>query len=122
MDIGETLDVMSREAWREWLDGNRQDKREIWVVCYKKSSGQPSVPYHDLVEEAICFGWADGMAKSMDEKRFALRFTPRRKKSSWADSNIARVGTMLREGKMTEAGLAVVSEAVLESVRGSGAC
>ena len=117
MNIGETLHVKSREGWRGWLDDHHRNKREVWVICYKKTSSQPSVPYDDLVEEAICFGWVDGMTKSMDEQRFGLRFTPRKKKSNWADSNIARVGKMLTEGKMTEAGLAVVPEAVLELAR-----
>ena len=120
MDIGETLYVTEREGWREWLHDNHEDKREVWLICYKKGSGQPSVPYDDVVEEAICFGWVDGMIKSVDERKFARRFTPRRKKSNWADSNIARVGKMLSEGKMTEAGLAVVPEEVLEKAQGRG--
>jgi len=116
MDIGETLHVTAREGWREWLHDNREDKGEVWLICYKKSSGQPSVPYEDLVEEAICVGWVDSMTKSVDERQFALR----RKKSNWADSNIARVGKMLSEGKMAEAGLAVVPEEVLEKAQGRG--
>ena len=113
MDIGETLCVTSRKDWRAWLADHGQDRREIWLVCYKKSRGQESLPYDDAVEEAICFGWVDGMTKSMDERRYGLRFTPRRKKSNWADSNIARVAKMLREDRMDEAGLAVVPEEVL---------
>ena len=120
MDIGETLDVKSREWWRKWLDDHHHDKREIWVICYKKSSGQPTVAYDDLVEEAICFGWVDGMTKSIDEQRYALRFTPRRAKSNWSESNIARVAKMLSEGKMTEAGLAVVPKKILELAKRSG--
>ena len=114
MDIGETLYVTSREKWRQWLANYREDKREIWLICYKKHTAQPSIPYNDLVEEATCFGWVDGMTKSIDEQKYALRFTPRKKKSNWSDSNVSRVARMLSQGKMTEAGLAVVPEEVLQ--------
>jgi uncharacterized protein YdeI (YjbR/CyaY-like superfamily) len=120
MKITETLYVTSREEWREWLANHHQDKAEIWLVCYKKGTGKPSVPYDDSVEEAVCFGWVDGMTRSLDEERYALRFTPRRRRSSWSASNIARVAKMVKEGKMTEAGLAAVPDSVRSEVGKGG--
>jgi uncharacterized protein YdeI (YjbR/CyaY-like superfamily) len=117
MEVGESLVVGSRDAWRAWLSSHHQQAKEIWVVCYKKGLGKFSVPYDDLVEEAICFGWVDGMTRSLDQDSYGLRFTPRRKGSNWAESNVQRVAKMLSEGKMTEAGLAVVPAAVLDRIR-----
>lgn len=114
MDITETVYVASREEWREWLANHHQEKREIWLICYKKGTGQPSIPYDDSVEEAICFGWVDGMTKSIDEHKYGLRFTPRKRNSNWSESNVARVAKMLNRGRMTESGMAAVPEEVLK--------
>ncbi len=57
MDIGETLYVKEREAWRTWLEKHHDSKKEIWLIYYKKHTGKPGIPYDDAVEEALCFGW-----------------------------------------------------------------
>jgi uncharacterized protein YdeI (YjbR/CyaY-like superfamily) len=106
MDIGETLYVTTREAFRAWLDENHASKSEIWLVNYKKATGKPTLPYLDAVEEAICFGWIDGFERRMDAERFATRFTPRRRKSNWTETNRERARRMIAAGKMTEAGYA----------------
>ena len=103
MDIGETLFVTTREAFRAWLETNHHTKREIWLVQYKKATGKPTLPYVDAVEEAICFGWIDGYEKSMDAERYALRFSPRR-----AKSNKERALRLIAEGRMTASGLAAL--------------
>jgi len=112
MEIGETIYVTTREEFREWLEQNHKIKKEIWLIQYKKFTNKPSIPYVDAVEEAICFGWIDGFEKGMDEQRFAKRFTPRRQKSLWTDTNIERAHRMIEEGKMTEAGLTVLPKGV----------
>ncbi len=116
MDIGEKVGVRSKEVWRSWLLDHHRDKHEIWVVCYKKGSGYPSVSYEGLVEEAVCFGWVDGMKSSIGEISYGLRFTPRKKKSNWSDSNIARLTKLIGEDKVMPDGLAVVPEDVMELV------
>jgi uncharacterized protein YdeI (YjbR/CyaY-like superfamily) len=73
MEIGETLHVTTRKAWRSWLKGHYQSKAEIWLVYHKKESGKPRISYNDAVEEALCFGWIDSTAKKLDEERFAQR-------------------------------------------------
>ncbi len=108
MEIGETLLVSSRHGWREWLSQHHRDSREIWLIYYKKTSGKTGITYEESVEEALCFGWIDGAIKGIDSETYAGRFTPRRSKSPWSDSNRERVARLLREGRMTGAGLAVL--------------
>ena len=108
MEIGETLYVTNRAGFREWLIKNHKARKEIWLVQYKKASKKPSINYTDAVEEAICFGWIDGFEKGMDTERYATRFTPRRPKSNWTETNKERARMMIAEGKMTEAGRAAL--------------
>ncbi len=108
MDIGEAIYVTTREEYRKWLLENHRSKKEIWLIQYKKAAKKPSIPYVDAVEEAICFGWIDGLEKSMDAERYALRFTPRRPKSNWTETNRERARQMIAAGKMTEAGRAAL--------------
>ena len=108
MDIGETLLVSSAQEWRMWLAQHHGEKKEIWLIYYKKTSGKTGITYEESVEEALCFGWIDGAIKGIDGDTYAGRFTPRRAKSPWSESNRVRVARLLRDGKMTEAGLAVL--------------
>lgn len=108
MEIGESLLVKSRQEWREWLTQHHQNRKEIWLIYYKKDSGKVGISYEEAVEEALCFGWIDGQTKGINQETYAGRFTPRRPKSPWSDSNRKRVVRLLREGRMSEAGLAVL--------------
>jgi uncharacterized protein YdeI (YjbR/CyaY-like superfamily) len=101
----ELLSFRNRSEWRSWLEENHGRAREAWVVHYKKSSGKSGVTYDEAVEEALCFGWIDGKKRSIDEERYAFRFSPRGRKSSWSDLNIRRVRALIEVGKMTQAGL-----------------
>lgn len=101
----------NRAAWRAWLEKNHARENELWVVFYKKNSHQPTVTYDEAVEEALCFGWIDGLTKGMDEKKYAVRFTPRKSGSIWSESNKKRVAKMIEQGLMTAIGLAKVEEA-----------
>jgi uncharacterized protein YdeI (YjbR/CyaY-like superfamily) len=115
MEIGETLYVNSRDAWRAWLAGHHAEKPEVWLVFCRKDSGKPSLSYGEAVEEAICYGWIDSQIRSLDGERFARRFTPRRPGSRWSNYNRQRALKMLREGRMTGAGKALLPEDVLRS-------
>ncbi len=108
MEIGETLYVTDRDDFRKWLIPNHMVKKEIWLIQYKKATKKPSINYVEAVEEAICFGWIDGLEKSMDSERYALRFSPRRPKSNWTKTNKERARKMISEGRMTEAGIATL--------------
>jgi len=106
MKIGETFYAKDRKAWRAWLAKHQADRKEIWLVFYKKHTGHPTVTYEEAVQEAICFGWIDSILQKMDEERYAQKFTPRRAKTKWSATNIRRARKMIKAGRMTEAGLA----------------
>ena len=108
MEIGETLYVTDRDGFRKWLLENHQTKKEIWLIQYKKAAKKPSIDYVEAVEEAICFGWIDGFEKGLDANRYAIRFSPRRPKSNWTNTNKDRARKMIAEGRMTKAGRATL--------------
>lgn len=110
MQITETLYVTNRDEWREWLTENHLAKKEIWLISYSKDSDKPSIPYLHAVEESLCFGWIDGIAKKLDSEGSAQRFTPRRPKSNWTELNKERAKRLIKNGKMTDAGLKVLPD------------
>jgi uncharacterized protein YdeI (YjbR/CyaY-like superfamily) len=114
VDIGETVRVRSREEWRRWLARHHADRKEIWLVYYKKTSGRPGISYDESVEEALAYGWIDGQIKSIDEASYAGRFTPRKPTSTWSASNLARVKKLLAEGRMEKPGLALLPASLRE--------
>ena len=91
--------------FREWLDGNGSNVAELQVGFYKKSSGRPSVTYSDAVDEALCYGWIDGVRRSVDDDAYTVRFTPRKAKSQWSTVNIKRVQRLSAAGRMQPSGL-----------------
>jgi uncharacterized protein YdeI (YjbR/CyaY-like superfamily) len=99
-------------AWRGWLAGHHDSTTEVWLVIAKKGTTDPtSLTYAQAVEEALCFGWIDGQARSRDEATYLQRFTPRRPRSPWSRPNVTRVERLEREGRMHPAGLAAVERA-----------
>jgi uncharacterized protein YdeI (YjbR/CyaY-like superfamily) len=108
MEIGETIYVTTSDEFRKWLLQNHQTKKDIWLIQYKKATKKPSINYVEAVEEALCFGWIDGLEKGMDAERYALRFSPRRPKSNWTNTNKDRARRMIAEGRMTQAGRAAL--------------
>ena len=105
------LHVTSLQEWRDWLAAHHEDESEVWLVFFKKKTGKQVFSYAESVEEALCFGWIDSLERGVNEEEYALRFTPRGKKSKWSESNKDRVERLINQGKMTEAGLRVVREA-----------
>jgi uncharacterized protein YdeI (YjbR/CyaY-like superfamily) len=98
-------------AWRAWLDHHHRTERGVWVASWKKASGRPPVPYEQLVEEAICFGWIDSTVNSLDAERGLQLMTPRKAKSGWTRLNRQRVADLEADGRMTAAGRAAVQVA-----------
>ena len=109
--ITETFYAPDRDAWREWLREHHSSRTEIWLVVFKKRAGKACVNYDDAVEEALCFGWIDGMVRRIDDEKHAWRFTPRKARSIWSDTNKHRVEQMIESGRMTESGMALVRAA-----------
>lgn len=104
------LHFANRAAWRTWLRAHHRRNGGVWVLLYKKQVGR-GMTYEAAVQEALCFGWIDGQLRRIDDRCHMLRFSARRKGSVWAPSNIARVKQLIREKKMTTAGLAVFRSA-----------
>jgi uncharacterized protein YdeI (YjbR/CyaY-like superfamily) len=96
----------SSADFRIWLDKNHDKAEELFVGFYKKASGKPSITWSEAVDQALCFGWIDGVRKSIDESSYMNRFTPRRPRSTWSAVNVARVRDLTRRGLMHPAGVA----------------
>jgi uncharacterized protein YdeI (YjbR/CyaY-like superfamily) len=101
----------TRAELRGWLEDHHATSTGVWLVSWKKATGRPAVPYDDVVEEALCFGWIDSTINTIDQERAALLFTPRKKGSVWSALNKRRLETLLPSGLMTPAGLAVIERA-----------
>lgn len=93
-------------ALRRWLEKNHASATELWVGMYKVGSGKKAVTYREALDEALCFGWIDGVRKSVDNESYVQRFTPRRPKSYWSAVNTKRVEELQRDGRMHPSGMA----------------
>jgi uncharacterized protein YdeI (YjbR/CyaY-like superfamily) len=93
------------EDFRTWLEQHHDTQRELWVGYYKKGTGKPSMTWPESVDEALCFGWIDGVRKGLDAERYMIRFTPRRVGSVWSAVNIGRVAALTKQGRMRPAGM-----------------
>ena len=100
MKITKTLYVTNRKDWRKWLRQHYKTEKEIWLIYFKKKTGKPRIAYNDAVEEALCFGWIDSIAKSLDEERTAQRFSPRKPKSKYSPANKVRLRELLKQRKV----------------------
>src|ERR687893_671488 len=96
--------------FRAWLEANHETAAELWVGFHKKATGRPSITWPEAVDQALCFGWIDGIRKSIDESSYTNRFTPRRRGSTWSAVNIKRVGELTELGLMQPAGLKAFEE------------
>lgn len=103
MKITQTLHVTDPLEWRRWLRKNHTKEKEIWLVYYKTHTGKPRISYNDAVEQALCFGWIDSIAKSLDTDRTAQRFTPRKPGSPYSQANKERLRYLAARGKLTKA-------------------
>jgi uncharacterized protein YdeI (YjbR/CyaY-like superfamily) len=96
----------SPEEWHAWLEEHHDTEAEVLVGYWKRGTGRPSLTWPESVDEALCFGWIDGVRRRIDDERYCIRFTPRRPRSRWSDVNVARVAELEREGRMRPAGRA----------------
>lgn len=100
----------TQAAFRQWLESNHDSAADLWVGYYRKGAGKTSMTYPEAVEEALCFGWIDGLTYRIDEEVHANRFTPRRKGSNWSGPNIAKIAELKEAGRMHPAGLKAFGE------------
>lgn len=95
----------TQHQWEKWLAKNHTQEDGVWLRMYKKDTNIPSINYAQALEEALCYGWIDGQSKSIDEKCFKQKFTPRRAKSIWSERNTKHIERLTAEGKMKPAGI-----------------
>lgn len=93
-------------AFRAWLRRNHGTATELWIGFHKKASGLPSITYPEALDEALCYGWIDGVRKSLGETSFVMRWTPRQKGSNWSRVNIGKAEALIAAGRMRKPGLA----------------
>ncbi|MGD2070784.1 MAG: YdeI/OmpD-associated family protein [Gemmatimonadota bacterium] len=109
------------EELRAWLRRNHATRDECWIGLHRKGTGRPSVTWSQLVDELICFGWIDGLRRSLDDERWAIRVTPRREGSRWSPRNVRRARALIEDGRMEPPGLRAFAAADLEETRRSSA-
>jgi len=95
------------EDFRAWLEDNHASEAELWVGFYKVGTGRPSITWPESVDEALCFGWIDGLRKKLDDESYVIRFTPRKPTSNWSAKNLSRIEELIAEGRVRPAGLAI---------------
>jgi uncharacterized protein YdeI (YjbR/CyaY-like superfamily) len=104
------VEIDSREEWRTWLERHHASAGSVWLVLHKKTRG-PHVPYDDVVDEALCFGWVDSLVRKLDDRRSMLLLSPRKPGSAWSKVNKERVARLIASGAMRPAGLARIEAA-----------
>ena len=109
MDDKPEIQPASRAEWRAWLAANHRTSAGVWLITWKKHAARPTVTYEEAVEEALCFGWIDGVVNRVDDERTKEWFAPRRPKSTWARTNKERVARLEAAGLMTQAGRAAIA-------------
>jgi uncharacterized protein YdeI (YjbR/CyaY-like superfamily) len=109
------LTVPDAPAWRAWLAHHHDDSAGVWLVLAKKGAAAPtSLTYDQALEEALCFGWIDGLTRRRDEAAYVMRFTRRRPRSSWSKRNVGIAERLLADGRMQPSGLAELQRAKAE--------
>ncbi len=107
----DVVEVADRAAWRRWLAGHHGRDTGMWLVFHKKGSTRGTLAYEESVCEALCFGWIDSKANSLDDERYKLWMAPRKPGSAWSAVNKRRVKALIADGRMTDAGLAAIGAA-----------
>jgi len=105
-----TFYARSRKEWREWLRKNNNKEKKISLILYKKHTGKPSLSKKEAMDEAICFGWIDTTIKRMDDERYTQSFVKRNKNSRWSNNTLSYARRLIKERKMTKAGLKAYEE------------
>ena len=106
MTLQEPTFFATPDELRAWLAEYHEARDELWVGFHKKATGRPSVTWPQAVDQALCFGWIDGVRKSLGDESYKIRFTPRKSRSTWSAINVRRYGELLAEGLVAPAGVA----------------
>ncbi|MBO9683930.1 MAG: YdeI/OmpD-associated family protein [Flavisolibacter sp.] len=114
MEMQTPIFFKSLNELHKWFQKSHGKTSEVWIGFYKVNSGKKGIGYKEAVDEALCFGWIDGIRKSLDEESYVNRFTPRKKSSIWSNVNIKRINELIEEGRVHPAGLAAFKERTKE--------
>ncbi len=98
------------DDFRTWLDKNHDKIDELWVGYYKKATGKPSITWPESVDQALCYGWIDGLRKSVDDESYVIRFTPRKPTSHWSAVNLKKVDELIKQNLMQPSGLEIYNK------------
>jgi len=99
------LFVRTLDEWRHWLIKNHASVSEVWLIFYKRHTGVASIAYADALDESLCYGWVDSLVKRLDDRRYAIKFTPRRTDSRWSAANRKRYAQLKEDGRLKPAGM-----------------
>jgi len=111
LETAERVHAESAAAWRDWLAANHERTHGVWLVSWRTATGRPRMTYEESIVEALAFGWVDSTARTLDDERRMLWFSPRRRGSGWARPNKLRIEQLEREGRLAPAGRAAVERA-----------
>ncbi|NQT73288.1 MAG: YdeI/OmpD-associated family protein [Chloroflexi bacterium] len=103
---------VDKDGWRKWLEQNHTTRNEVWLVRYMKHTGKTGITHQDAVDEALCFGWIDGLLRDIDDEKFVQRYSLRKKDGYWSEANKKSASNMIIQGRMTETGLEIFKQAV----------
>jgi uncharacterized protein YdeI (YjbR/CyaY-like superfamily) len=112
LDESKLLYISKRQEWRMWLKQHYHSEKEVWLVFYKKHAGKPSIAYNEAVEEALCFGWIDSTVRKIDKDRYAQRFSPRKPRRPYSQSNKERLRRLIEKGLVAEDVLASLGDMI----------
>ena len=105
MSVEKNMVFSGRGEWRKWLSENHLSEKELRVVFFRKQGNESRLTHEEAIEEALCFGWVDSIIKRIDDISYSYKFTPRKTGSKWSELNIKRYNKMVKEGRMTKAGI-----------------
>jgi uncharacterized protein YdeI (YjbR/CyaY-like superfamily) len=113
-DHSKLLHLTDRREWRDWLEEHWKSEAEVWLVYAKRHTGRPRIAYNDAVEEALCFGWIDSIVRTVDDERFAQRFSVRKPGRPYSQANKERLRALIEQGKVMDEVLATLGDLVHE--------
>lgn len=99
-----TITPANRQEWRQWLEKHHASEKAVWLIYYKKNAQQPTITWSEAVDEALCFGWIDSIAKPLDENRYKQFFTKRKPRGGWSGINKEKIKSLSEQGLMSQAG------------------
>ncbi len=116
MQVGKIFYFKNAQLFRKWLAKNHSQQDSAWLLFYKKHANKPTMTYQEALDEALCYGWVDGILKSLGDTKHIIRFSPRRQNSLWSKHNLGHIKRLIWQKKMCAAGKAVLPKPLLRQL------